>query len=154
MLVVDKELAELGGSTGVTEVEATIVTEVDDTVTPEAVVLGAVGLARLMLTLLVVFKLAGVLGFGAIFVLVLVLVLTLILVLTLVIVLMLVLMLALALMLALVLIAELLVGTMTIGEEALEATGKLVIVVDRIVEDEEPELLTTGIVLFLHCMLC
>lgn len=107
-----------------------------------------------MLTLLVVFKLAGVLGFGAIFVLVLVLVLTLILVLTLVIVLMLVLMLALALMLALVLIAELLVGTMTIGEEALEATGKLVIVVDRIVEDEEPELLTTGIVLFLHCMLC
>lgn len=154
MLVVDKELAELGGSTGVTEVEATIVTEVDDTVTPEAVVLGAVGLARLMLTLLVVFKLAGVLGFGAIFVLVLVLVLTLILVLTLVIVLMLVLMLALALMLALVLIAELLVGTMTIGEEALEATGKLVIVVDRIVEDEEPELLTTGVVLFLHCMLC
>lgn len=41
MLVVDKELAELGGSTGVTEVEATIVTEVDDTVTPEAVVLGS-----------------------------------------------------------------------------------------------------------------
>jgi hypothetical protein len=83
--------------------------------------------------LLVVPILVGVFGLAGAFVLVLILVLVLVLV----------------LVLTVILIAELLGGAMTVREIALEATGKLVIVVGRSVEGEE--LLEIGSMSLLHC---
>ena len=62
----------------------------------------------------------------------------------------LVLVMILVLLLVSVLIVELLTGATTVGEIALEAIGKLVIVVDKV---EGKELLAAGRMSLLHCML-
>lgn len=130
MLVADTEFVELPGMTDVV-VSAGLGTVLDDKLNFEVVELEAVKLevgelTGLTLMLRLVLILVGVFRLASVFVLVLVLVG----------------------LLTLVLMAELLVGAITAGEIALEATGKLVIVVGESMEDEE--LLVIGNVTLLH----
>lgn len=127
MLFADAGLAELVGLTGLAVILVVRVAVLDDRLTPGAVYVGARKLGRLTFKFVVVLMLVGVVRPVEVvrpgrFVL-----------------------------LVLVLIAELLAGTMTVGAVALEATGKLVIVVDRSAEDDE--LFAIGSVLLSHCML-
>lgn len=127
MLVADAELAELVGLTGLVVILAVLIAVLDDRLTSGAVDVGPSELGRLVPMFVVELRL--IVGVRLIEVV----------------------RIAWAVMLVLVIIAGLPAGTITVGAVALEATRKLVIVVDRSIDDEE--LLTIGTVLLLHCML-